>query len=236
MIAAAFFEAPSCAAVRSLPVNVTPRESCAVSGAALMDSGWGGRRDIRVNVDKRNLDGSLALRADLLHRFEGTKLSVYPGHVDVLGDQAYDGCSCLATDEWASFALELARQHWVFTRGGLHPADGADGTCVATRRQGFVVGPEGELYKCWDNVGRPSMVVGSIHAGETITDPAVEGPVKDGPASTPGDGKVAVPTNDAHLGVRGAAAGDQEPRERSANAGKSGYSEHPPGRRCSDSP
>ena len=139
---------------------------------ALTDSGWDGRCDIRVNVDKRNLDGFLTLRAELLHRFEGKKLSVYPGHVDVLGDQAYDTCSCLARDDWASFALELAR-HWVFTRGGLHPADGADGTCVATRRQGFVVGPEGELYKCWTDVGRPSMMVGSIHAGETITDPVL---------------------------------------------------------------
>jgi len=141
--------------------------------AALMHSGWGGRCDIRVNLDKRNLDDFLALRAELLHRFEGTKLSVYPGHVDVLGDQAYDACSCLARDDWASFALELARRHWVFTRGGLHPADGEHGLCVATRRQGFVVGPEGELYKCWDNVGRPSMVVGSIHAEETITDPVL---------------------------------------------------------------
>ncbi len=141
--------------------------------AALMDSGWGGRCDIRVNLDKRNLDGFLALRTELLERFKGTRLSVYPGHVDVLGDQVYDACSCLATDEWASFALGLARRHWVFTRGGLHPADGEHGLCVATRRQGFVVGPEGELYKCWDNVGRPSMVVGSIHAEETITDPVL---------------------------------------------------------------
>jgi radical SAM protein with 4Fe4S-binding SPASM domain len=35
------------------------------------------------------------------------------------------------------------------------------------------VGPEGELYKCWTDVGRPSMVVGSIHAEETITDPVL---------------------------------------------------------------
>jgi uncharacterized protein len=90
--------------------------------------------------------------------------------VDVLGDRACDGCSCLARDEWASFVLELAR-HWVFTYGGLHPADGEHGICVATGRQGFVVGPRGEIYRCWTDVGRPSMVVGSIHARETITDP-----------------------------------------------------------------
>ena len=138
---------------------------------ALMDSDWGGSCQIRINVDKRNLDGFLALRTDLLERFEGTRLAVYPGHVRVLGDEAYDACSCLATDEWASFALELAREHWVFSPGALYPADAAGATCVANRRQGFVVGPEGELYKCWSDVGRPSMVAGSIHAEETITDP-----------------------------------------------------------------
>ena len=137
---------------------------------ALMESDYAGVCSIRVNLDRHNVDAFLDLRAELLERFQGKKLSVYPGHVDVMGGQAYDGCICLDMDEWSSFGLEMARRHWMVPRGGLHPGGDLDGTCVATRLLGFVVGPEGELYKCWDDVGRPSMVVGSVHAEETAAD------------------------------------------------------------------
>ncbi len=142
--------------------------------AALMGSGWSGTCGIRVNVDRHNLGAFLELRAELLERFAGTRLSVYPGRVDVTGDQAYDACACLDTEEWADFALELADRRWVFPVSGLHPGGFLDGTCVATRLQGFVVGPAGELYKCWDDVGRPQSVVGSVCAEETTVDAVLQ--------------------------------------------------------------
>ena len=140
---------------------------------ALMDSDWAGVCNIRVNVDKRNIEGFLGLRAELLERFQGKKLSVYPGHVDVIGDQAYDGGCCLDKDEWADFTLELASRHGVLPAGRLHPRGKLDGACVALRHQSFVLGPEGELYKCWDDVGRPAMAVGSIHDPDTVTHPVL---------------------------------------------------------------
>jgi uncharacterized protein len=48
--------------------------------------------------------------------------------------------------------------------GGLHPG-GAGG---ATGLLGFVVGPEGELYRCWNDVGRPERVVGDVRAEEAV--------------------------------------------------------------------
>ena len=140
---------------------------------ALVASDYAGACTIRVNLDRTNVDGFLRLRAELLERFKGTKLSVYPGHVDVMGGQAYDSGCCLATDEWAGFTLALARRHWVFPPGGFYPGASVRGTCVATRRQGHVVGPDGELYRCWDDVGRPSMVAGDIRAEGVITDPVL---------------------------------------------------------------
>ena len=34
--------------------------------------------------------------------------------------------------------------------------------CTATRMSGYVIGPNGELYKCWEDVGKASEVVGNI--------------------------------------------------------------------------
>lgn len=143
--------------------------------AALMDSDYAGVCSIRVNVDKRNVEGFLPLREKLLARFQGKKLFVSPAHVDVMGDQdqAYDGGCYLDTGEWTSFGLELARRHGVRPAWGLHPLGNLDALCVAGSYRNFVLGPEGELYKCWDDAGRPGMVVGSIHAKDTITNAAL---------------------------------------------------------------
>lgn len=140
---------------------------------ALMDSDYDGECDIRINVDKRNLEHFIGLRSELVARFKGKKLFVYPGRVDVMADQTYDGRCCLDIGEWAGFNLELGRRLEMLPPGGLHPWGNLDGTCVANTHQGFLLGPEGELYKCWDDVGRAAMVVGNIHAKDTITNPVL---------------------------------------------------------------
>lgn len=138
---------------------------------ALMNSDWVGVCNIRVSIDKHNIKDFLDLRTELLARFRGKKLFVYPGRVDVLGDQDYDSGCCLDSDEWSDFTLELARCHGIFPAGRLHPRIKLGGTCVALRHQSFVLGPDGELYKCWNDVGRPTMVVGSINDEDTISHP-----------------------------------------------------------------
>ena len=93
--------------------------------------------------------------------------------MDVTGGQAYDCECCLNTEEWAGFSLDLARRHGIRPVGGLHPGVNPDRGCVAGMHQGFVLGPEGELYKCWDDVGRPTQVVGNIHGEDIITHPVL---------------------------------------------------------------
>lgn len=139
--------------------------------SALMDSDYSGECRIRVNLDKRNLEGFLDLRSELLGRFKGKKLSVHPELVTITWEQSYKRDNCLDTGEWAGFDLELARRHGILPTGGLHPPGYSYYVCMAGMNQDFTVGPEGELYKCGDAVGRSAMVVGNIHAKDTITHP-----------------------------------------------------------------
>jgi uncharacterized protein len=129
----------------------------------LMHSDYAGSCKIRVNVDRRNLDLYLQLRTKLLERFKGAKLFVYPGLVDSAEWHAYGLGPCLNMNEWAEFNLELYRRHRIIPPGGLHPASPMNGLCIAAVHNGFVVGPEGELYKCWDDVGKTEMIAGNVY-------------------------------------------------------------------------
>lgn len=41
--------------------------------------------------------------------------------------------------------------------------------CMCQQMNAFVVGPEGELYKCWHHLGIQEKVIGSIFDSQTIT-------------------------------------------------------------------
>lgn len=131
--------------------------------AALMDSPYAGSCGIRVNIDKHNLERFHELRATLLERFKGKNLTVYAGHVSTSRTHAYDHTCSLDLHEWANFAFAMYRTGGIPPRGGFYPANNRDSVCVATVHHGFVIGAEGELYKCWQDVGKPEMAIGNIH-------------------------------------------------------------------------
>lgn len=138
---------------------------------ALMNSTYKGSCAIRVNVDKHNLDRFIELRASLLERFKGKKLTVYAGHVNTSLGHSYDHACSLDLQEWADFTFDMHRRGGLVPIGGFYPAGNLDSVCVATTHHGFVIGPEGKLYKCWEDVGKPEMVIGTIHEGEPVTNP-----------------------------------------------------------------
>ncbi len=137
----------------------------------LMDSDWKGSCAVRVNVDSSNRHEYALLRKELLDRYKGRKLTVYPGHLNTARGNADDQQCGLCNDEWASFQLDGYLREGITPRGGLYPVSGSQSLCIATSHQGYVVGPKGELYKCWEDVGREGMVIGTVHNEPFITNP-----------------------------------------------------------------
>lgn len=129
---------------------------------ALMDSSYEGDCAIRVNIDKHNTDGFLELRALLLERCKGKKLSVYAGHIN-------SSLGSLDQREWMDFTFGIYRRSGVMPTGGFYPAGNLDSVCVACTHYSYVVGPEGHLYKCWEDVGKSEMVIGNIHEEQPVT-------------------------------------------------------------------
>lgn len=132
----------------------------------LMNSEYEGNCNIRVNLDKNNLSGFFSLRSHLLERFRGKKLSVYAGLVDTERDHKYDKNCNLCSEEWKEFTIAQYRHISEDPSEGIYPVGNVFNICSANTINSFVIGPEGELYKCWEDVGKHDMVIGNIFKDE----------------------------------------------------------------------
>lgn len=140
---------------------------------ALLNSSYKGTCYIRVNIDRKNLATFFELRSHLLDRFKGKNCSVYAGHVDArAGMRTSDSTGCsLCAEEWREFTIAQFRDRRVPTNEGIYPIAGIFNVCSANTKCSFVIGPEGELYKCWEDVGKKTMSIGSVWEDNPITKP-----------------------------------------------------------------
>ena len=127
----------------------------------LMNSDYEGIVNIRVNVDMRNKDEYKDVHHLIKERYPdvfGTKIWVYPGYVK--GDGHPDASCFFDSALTGQFVADLAQNDDINAMS-LLPQKTLGG-CTLTKRCAYVVGPDGELYKCWDDVGIPEMVTGHI--------------------------------------------------------------------------
>lgn len=118
---------------------------------------------IRVNINKDNWTDFVTL----YHKYHGEEwhrnIGLYPGFIR---EDSADGC----TVKHSCYQItDLTDLHFKFAENGVNvdffPSNRFKG-CMLQRANAFIVGPEGELYKCWDDVSKPDKVVGSIMDNE----------------------------------------------------------------------
>lgn len=121
--------------------------------------------NIRVNIDTENVN---TLENSLFRMFDENglvdKIHICFGYVDSI-NQAYTPEKCLTMENYSKKHLEfLERNNIDIMDMYPHPMDnycGADSTST------FVIGPEGNLYKCWSDIGIESRKVGNVLTGES---------------------------------------------------------------------
>lgn len=127
----------------------------------VMASDFKGIVNIRVNVDTRNEDEFIQVYQEIQSRFPkdyGKRIWVYPGFVK--GDDHPQSSCFFDSRERGVF---LAKMYEKYNIAPLHIFPTAPNAgCTLTKRNAFVVGPDGELYKCWDDVGLPHKIVGTL--------------------------------------------------------------------------
>jgi uncharacterized protein len=127
----------------------------------LMESNYKGNVHIRVNVDKRNEDDYIIVHNLIKERYKKFfphKIHVYPGFVK--GEGHPDVACFYDSAATGAFLAKIAKKYKINALN-IFPKRAIAG-CTLTKRNAYVVGPDGELYKCWDDIGIPEMVVGHI--------------------------------------------------------------------------
>lgn len=123
---------------------------------------------LRVNIDKTNVDDMQHFFSLLTNEpwYDSNRMNIYYGLVR----KTTNSCQCnesntIDTGDYLKKSLEL--NNYLMekdTKWDFFPSMGV--ACGATSLNSYVVGPIGELYKCWSNLGDNSKIVGTIFNDE----------------------------------------------------------------------
>ncbi|MGN1388074.1 MAG: radical SAM protein [Bulleidia sp.] len=121
--------------------------------------------DIRVNVDKTNIDGTEKLLG--IPRDKGlTDCDINFGHVTAYTEACNSVAdTCLDMDEYAEHGVRLQKvlRDLGFRSEEYPMYPGIKGNyCCADSLNAFVVDPEGYFYKCWNDIGQKDKSVGKV--------------------------------------------------------------------------
>lgn len=111
--------------------------------------------DFRINVDNSNSSEYIEMRSFLLEEFKGYNIHVYPGILRA--NRSCEDDTFFTSEQH----LEFSKMLWSNNIHDIYPTHCSKG-CCATSLSSHVVGPDGELYVCWEHVGIKDKIVGYI--------------------------------------------------------------------------
>lgn len=117
---------------------------------------------IRVNIDASNHKEFSDIHQELTKRWTNN-VFVYPAFVRDYTENCSQSCSVLNQTERVNFYIQLYEKYNMDVN--FYPSLKIGG-CGANNIHYYVVGPEGELYKCWNDIGINNKVVGYLDRNE----------------------------------------------------------------------
>lgn len=121
---------------------------------------------IRVNIDNRNHESFIEIYQWLKARYKSNKLIVYPGII-VLDETDCNASTCLSRNSVTDFSLNLFKKFGVITEE-LYP-DEVNIECMTRSPYSMLIGSQGEIYKCYEDLGNKDLIVGNINNPEIWT-------------------------------------------------------------------
>ena len=122
---------------------------------------WDGSVAIRVAVDKANQAHYGEFYRWLSSKFDGKKVKIRPANICDSPAGHLELKDHLNMWETLSFHKSLFYRFGIYN-AGFHPTI-VSALCLATDLNSYIVGPEGELYKCPNTIGIKEQIVGHIH-------------------------------------------------------------------------
>jgi uncharacterized protein len=127
---------------------------------------------IRVNIDKTNSNDYLETAKYLHERWKNYKnFEIYPGILRIDNeDRTSLGGNAMKYNDITNFLLSLSNESAIYGRN-YFPMFG-EKVCAATNINSYIIGAEGEIYKCWNDLTDPDKIIGYIDKKE-FTNPCV---------------------------------------------------------------
>lgn len=121
--------------------------------------------DIRTNIDRRNKDDYNKFYQDFKSEINDKRVTMYPGFVsDLLSSECVSPEFNISEGGYkAQFILDIFDKYGIEIMSFLPKY--RRHSCVASKYFAFVIGPEGELYKCWRMVGNQKEAIGNVNDG-----------------------------------------------------------------------
>lgn len=121
--------------------------------------------DIRTNIDRRNKDDYNKFYQDFKSEINDKRVTMYPGFVsDLLSSECVSPEFNISEGGYkAQFILYIFDKYGIEIKSFLPKY--RRHSCVASKYFAFVIGPEGELYKCWRMVGNQKEAIGNVNDG-----------------------------------------------------------------------
>lgn len=115
---------------------------------------------VRTNIHDGNKNEYAELHKELSARWKGRNVAVVPAFV-----QPCSNCSvkCCSPEEKSDFLLNLKMNHNI-NRPEIKPTI-RTGHCSATKENCYIIDPDGNLYKCWNDIGIKERCVGNVFEG-----------------------------------------------------------------------
>jgi len=117
--------------------------------------------NIRVNIHQDNKEDYHVLHKELNDRWKGKNINIYYAYVN---DHTNFQEACLENKNKLKFMVDLYKKHG-FKNLQFYPKHKIGG-CTADYNNSFVIGPLGELYKCWVDLGRKEKEIGSVFSNK----------------------------------------------------------------------
>ncbi|MCM1503897.1 MAG: radical SAM protein [Muribaculum sp.] len=119
---------------------------------------------VRINISKKNSEDFIVL-SNYFNSTELKNIYPYPGFVREDTPDKHSLCSIsLVGDSAASYLMSLKDKRLKYSTSPHTTVKG----CMVNHINSYIIGPEGELYKCWNDFNNPSKVIGSIFDKELL--------------------------------------------------------------------
>lgn len=122
---------------------------------------------IRVNIDKTNVDDFFQIRNEIHSKYKDEKIVVYPGIIRLENEEMTNLVEP-AFERWETANMYYDLYTRGFLNGSVYPTLRLSKTCCASCVSSYIIGPEGEIYKCWNDVSDASKIIGHIGKAEIV--------------------------------------------------------------------